>query len=98
MHRCIKCYSEFEGSEDIIQKGCPKCGSKFFEYTHHGQVKGIKQSKGDSVESIMIKENGIYEVNLSALMEDDSIIISDEEGKYLIDINFLLKKKLREKR
>jgi hypothetical protein len=31
-------------------------------------------------------------------MEDDSIIISDEEGKYLIDINFLLKKKLREKR
>jgi hypothetical protein len=46
----------------------------------------------------MIKENGIYEVNLSALMEDDSIIISNEEGKYLIDINFLLKKKLREKR
>ena len=93
MHRCIKCHSEFEGSEDIIQNGCPKCGSKFFEYT-----KGIKESKGDSVETIMIKENGIYEVNLSSLMEDDSIIISDEEGKYLIDINFLLKKKLREKR
>ena len=98
MHRCIKCHSEFEGSEDIIQNGCPKCGSKFFEYTHHDQVKGIKESKDDSVETIMIKDNGIYEVNLSALMEDDSIIISDEEGKYLIDINFLLKKKLREKR
>ena len=98
MHRCIKCHSEFEGSEDIIQKGCPECGSKFFEYTHHGQVKVIKESNGDSVETIMIKENGIYEVNLSSLMEDDSIIISDEEGKYLIDINFLLKKKLREKR
>ena len=98
MHRCIKCHSEFEGSEDIIQNGCPKCGCKFFEYTHHDQVKGIKESKGDSVETIMIKDNGIYEVNLSALMEDDSIIISNEGGKYLIDINFLLKKKLREKR
>lgn len=97
VHRCIKCHSEFEGSEDIIQRGCPECGSKFFEYAHQGQVKGIKESKGDSVETIMVKENGIYEVNLSSLMEDDSIIISDEEGKYLIDINFLLKKKLREK-
>lgn len=41
----------------------------------------------------MVHDHGIYEVDLPSLLEDDSIIISDEEGKYLIDINFLLKKK-----
>jgi uncharacterized protein len=98
MHRCIKCGAEFKGnSEDIIQKGCPFCGSKFFEYRHKGKVEEIKRIKGDSIETIMVKADGIYEVNLSSLLEDDSIIVSDEEGKYVIDINFLLKKKMREK-
>lgn len=98
VHRCIKCGAEFKGdSEDIILKGCPYCGSKFFEYSHQGRVKKIKESKGNSVETIMVKEHGIYEVNLSSLMENDSVIISDEEGKYLIDINFLLKKRLKNK-
>ena len=96
VHRCIKCGAQFKGeAEDLILKGCPDCGSKFFEYSHKGRVKEIKESKGSSVETIMVKEHGIYEVNLSALLENDSVIVSDEEGKYLIDINFLLKKKLR---
>lgn len=97
VHRCIKCGAEFEGTDLIILNGCPECGSKFFEYSHQGKVKGIKKSNEGSVETIMVKEHGVYEVNLSSLMEDDSVIISDEEGKYLIDINFLLKKRLREK-
>jgi uncharacterized protein len=45
----------------------------------------------------MIKEHGIYELNLPSLLEDDSIIVSDEEGMYVIDINFLLKKQMKEK-
>ena len=45
----------------------------------------------------MVKGQGIYDVNLTSLLEDESIIVSDEEGKYLIDINFLLKKKMKEK-
>jgi len=45
----------------------------------------------------MIKEHGIYEVNLPSLLEDDSIIVSDEEGMYVIDINFLLKKQMKDK-
>ncbi len=98
VHRCIKCGAEFKGdSEDIILEGCPFCGSKFFEYHHKGRVEEIKRIKGDSIETIMVKADGIYEVNLPSLLEDDSIIVSDEEGKYVIDINFLLKKKMREK-
>ncbi|HBN97245.1 MAG TPA: hypothetical protein DDZ66_13180 [Firmicutes bacterium] len=42
----------------------------------------------------MVKEQGVYEVNLSSLLENESVIVSDKEGRYLIDINSLLKKKL----
>ena len=57
----------------------------------------IHEIKGDSIETVMIRENGIYELNLPSLLEDDSIIVSDEEGMYVIDINFLLKKQMKEK-
>jgi predicted nucleic acid-binding Zn-ribbon protein len=87
----------FKGEPEDILKGCPECGSHFFEY--HQQDKEDKKEKplGKSVETIMVHDHGIYEVDLPTLLEDDSIIVSDEEGKYLIDINFLLKKKLKEK-
>ena len=95
MHRCIRCGFEFtEESEDLIIKGCPQCGSKFFTYTKKGR--GKDEDKMESVETIMVKGHGVYEVNLSSLLENDSIIVSDEEGRYLIDINSLLKKKLKE--
>jgi Zn-ribbon containing protein len=46
----------------------------------------------------MVKEHGVYEVNLESLISDESVIISDEEGKYLIDINYILKKKIKERK
>ena len=98
MHRCIKCGAEYEeDSKDLIMDGCPECGSKFFEYRQKGKVKEIHEINGDSVETIMVRDNGIYEVDLPSLLKEDSIIISDEEGKYLIDINFLLKKQMKDK-
>lgn len=98
VHRCIKCGAEFKiDSEEIILKGCPECGSKFFEFHQKGKIKEIHEIKGDSIETIMIKEHGIYELNLTSLLKDDSIIVSDEEGMYVIDINFLLKKQMKEK-
>ncbi|MCE5214057.1 MAG: hypothetical protein LLF83_04980 [Methanobacterium sp.] len=96
MHRCIKCGLEFKGdSEDIIINGCPECGSKFFAYTKKGRVKKIKETNGESIESIMIKDHGVYEVNLSSLLENESLIISDEEGRYVIDLKSLMNKKLK---
>ncbi len=96
MHRCIKCGLEFKGdSEDIIIKGCPECGSKFFAYTKKGKVKKIKETNGESIESILVKGQGVYEVNLSSLLENDSLIISDEEGRYVIDLKSLMNKKIK---
>lgn len=98
MHRCIKCGYEVEGDiETIITNGCPECGGKFFAYTRKDQVKeaaGDKDPVEDPVEGVMVKGQGVYEVNLSSLLENDSVIVSNEEGRYLIDINSLLKKKL----
>ena len=97
MHRCIKCHQEYKDSEDLLLKGCPNCGSKFFEFHQDGKVKEIKEIKGGSVETIMVHEHGVYEVNLESIMADESLIVSDEEGKYLIDINYILKKKIKDK-
>lgn len=95
MHQCIKCGFKVEGDiESIVTKGCPECGSKFFTYTKKAPAKKTEDGKGESVEGVMIKGQGVYEVNLSSLLENDSVIVSNEEGKYLIDINTLLKKKL----
>jgi predicted nucleic acid-binding Zn-ribbon protein len=98
VHLCIKCGALFKGNPEDILKGCPECGSHFFEYYHEAKLDDKKEEpQGKSIETIMVHEHGIYEVDLPSLLEDDSIIVSDEEGKYVIDINFLLKKKIKEK-
>lgn len=97
MHLCIKCGALFKGTPEDILKGCPECGSHFFEYHHENKDGEKEKPHGKSIETIMVHDHGIYEVDLPTLLEDDSIIVSDEEGKYLIDINFLLKKKIKGK-
>lgn len=92
VHLCIKCGAIFKGNPEDILKGCPECGSHYFEY-HPDEDDKKETPNGKSVETIMVHDHGIYEVDLPTLLEDDSIIVSDEEGKYLIDINFLFKKK-----
>ena len=96
MHLCIKCGALFKGDPEDILKGCPECGSHFFEY-HPDEDDKKNEKHGKSIETIMVHDHGIYEVDLPSLLEDDSIIVSDEEGKYLIDINHLFKKNKREK-
>nr|WP_255772543.1 Zn-ribbon domain-containing protein [Methanothermobacter sp. K4] len=91
VHQCIKCGEKFRSSEELTD-GCPKCGSRYFRYVADRRD---PEPVGDPIETIMVRKNGIYEVNLTSLLEDDSIIVSDEEGKYFIDLNFLLKKNLK---
>lgn len=97
MHRCIKCQAEYQTSDKLLE-GCPQCGSKFFEYHQEGKAPKIREARGDSIETIMVHEHGVYEVDLPSLLDDDSIIVSDEEGKYFIDLNFLFKKRMKEKK
>lgn len=93
VHQCINCGAKYKSVAELSE-GCPKCGGRYFRYTHK---KRRGESRGDSIETIMIHENGIYEINLTPLLKDDSIIVSDEEGKYVIDLNFLLKRNLKKR-
>lgn len=98
MHLCIKCGALFKGKPEDILKGCPDCGSHFFEYYNEGKETAKKEKpQGESIETVMVHDHGIYELDLPSLLEDDSIIVSDEEGTYVIDINFLFKKKMNGK-
>jgi len=98
VHLCIKCGALFKGKPEDILKGCPECGSHFFEY-YKDQTETAEKEKpqGESIETVMVHDHGIYELDLPTLLEDDSIIVSDEEGIYVVDINFLFKKKMNEK-
>lgn len=98
MHLCIKCGALFKGNPEDILKGCPECGSHFFEY-YKDKTETTEKEKphGESIETVMVHDHGIYELDLPTLLEDDSIIVSDEEGIYVVDINFLFKKKMNEK-
>jgi len=94
VHQCINCGAQYTSVAELSD-GCPKCGGRYFRYIQERKKK--KKTSSDSIETIMIHENGIYEVNLSPMLKDDSIIVSDEEGKYVIDLNFLLKKNLKKR-
>lgn len=97
VHLCIKCGALFKGEPEDILKGCPECGNHFFEYHPRDKDNRKEEPHEKSVETIMVHDHGIYEVDLPALLGNNSIIVSDEEGKYLIDINFLLKRKIKDK-
>ena len=104
---CNKCGTELEG-EDLI-KGCPKCGSKVFKFIKTKDTsKTLKnlQSKShhegnqfsrDSIESIRVKDNGIYELNLNQILSGETSVFSDDKGNYAIDIAGLLKKSIEDK-
>lgn len=55
--------------------------------------KDIEEFKKENIESVLVKQKGIYEVNLEHLLEDDSLVFADEKGNYVVDINSLLNKK-----
>jgi predicted nucleic acid-binding Zn-ribbon protein len=96
---CAECGHELK-EEDILN-GCPECGSKKFKFVNQKQRKkeGKKEETStkksideSSIEQVKVEDRGVYEVNVSKLLDGGSDIYSDKEGHYAIDINSLLKK------
>ena len=106
MNVCGKCGRELHG--DDLLEGCPDCGSKLFKFVNTKAIeeknRREKEEKENpiieeeltidenSVESIKVEDKGVYEVNLSQILDGESEVFSDKEGNYAIDINSLLKK------
>jgi predicted nucleic acid-binding Zn-ribbon protein len=48
-------------------------------------------TKGEHIESIRIIENGTYDINLPLLLSRKELVMSREEGNYMVDLNSALK-------
>jgi hypothetical protein len=99
-HRCTKCGKLYPDGDMRILNGC-ECGNNKFIYVPkekrepEKQVEEIKKElSGMGVESVKILAPGMYEINIEKLLERDEIVIAlQEDGRYIIHLPSLLKKK-----
>ncbi len=101
-HKCTKCGKVYPDGDMRILSGC-ECGNNKFLYvpkekrTVEEQVEEIKKEfSGMGIESVRILAPGRYEINLEKLLERDEIVIAlQEDGRYVIHLPSLLKKRKR---
>ena len=106
-NKCVKCGFIFGDNINLLN-GCPYCkGKKFFfvnnNINKNTNNKSIKKKEHlsheknlskNSIGSLKILNKGSYEINLNHLFQHVDIIVElIEEGKYIIDLSSLLKKK-----
>jgi hypothetical protein len=97
-HRCTKCSKEYQDGDMRILQGC-ECGNNSFLYVpkekKEGKAEEIKTQLSEmGIESIKIIAPGQYEINLDKIFSRDEIIIAlQQNGRYVIHLPSLLKKK-----
>ncbi len=106
-HKCTKCGKEYPDGDYRILKGC-ECGNNKFFYvpkdrrvrkdTHEPKTedekKEVKIEEFEGIESVKIIAPGMYEIKLENLFSKNGIVIAlQEEGRYVIHLPSLLKKK-----
>lgn len=104
-HRCTKCGKLYADGDMRLLQGC-ECGNNKFIYVpkekrtedvevQAEQVK--KEFERFGIESVRIIAPGQYEINLEKLFEREEIIIAiQEDGRYVIHLPSLLKKKKKD--
>ncbi|AGK60997.1 Zn-ribbon containing protein [Archaeoglobus sulfaticallidus PM70-1] len=101
-HQCTKCGEQYPDGDTRILSGC-KCGNNKFLYIpkvkkdSEEQIREIEEQLTDiGIASVKIIAPGKYELNLERLLQSDEIVIAlEEDGKYVIHLPSLLKKKGR---
>lgn len=99
MHSCTKCGKTYEDGKLPKNFSC-QCGNS--RYSYHGMyverdkiVKEINSILGEEqpldIHSIKIVKDGMYELNLTKLLNQPIIIQVKQEGKYLIHLPSLFK-------
>jgi hypothetical protein len=103
-HRCTKCGKEYADGDVRILSGC-ECGNNRFLYVprvkreREEQVEEIKEQLSEmGIESVKILAPGMYEINLERILERDEIVIAlQEDGRYVIHLPSLLKRRKEKK-
>lgn len=103
-HRCTKCGKLYADGDMRLLNGC-ECGNNKFLYVPREKAEKPEEVAQElkkelsrfGIESIRIIAPGQYEINLERLLEREEIIIAlEEEGRYIIHLPSLLKKKPKE--
>lgn len=104
-HRCTKCGKLYADGDMRLLNGCD-CGNNKFLYVPKERevekaeevAQGLKKEfLRFGIESVRIIAPGQYEINLEKLLEREEIIIAlEEDGRYIIHLPSLLKKKPKE--
>ena len=108
-HKCTKCGKIYQDGDYRILKGC-ECGNNRFLYVPKEKPKKkeeerkkeekeeIKLDDFEGIESVRIIAPGMYEIKLENIFSRDGIVIAiQEEGRYMIHLPSLLKKKKKSK-
>lgn len=103
-HQCTKCGKEYADGDVRILSGC-ECGNNRFLYVPKAkrerkeQVEEIKEQLSEmGIESVKILAPGMYEINLERILERDEIVIAlQEDGRYVIHLPSLLKRRKEKK-
>lgn len=101
-HRCTKCGKEYSDGDMRILQGC-ECGNNKFLYVPKEkrdakeQAEEMKNQLSEmGVESVKILAPGQYEINLEKILSRDEIVIAlQEDGRYVIHLPSLLKRRKR---
>ncbi len=99
-HRCTKCGKLYPSGDMRVLSGC-ECGNNKFLYVPdekrereeiEQEIK--KEFTQMGIESVRILSPGRYEINLEKLLEGEGIVIAlQEDGRYVIHLPSLLKKR-----
>jgi hypothetical protein len=104
-HQCTKCGKEYADGDVRILSGC-ECGNNRFLYVskvkreREEQVEEIKEQLSEmGIESVKILAPGMYEINLERILERDEIVIAlQEDGRYVIHLPSLLRRRKKKGR
>jgi len=100
-HRCTKCGKEYPDGDMRLLQGC-ECGNKKFLYVPKAREKSTEEQAEEvksqlsemGVESVKIIAPGQYEINLEKILSREEIIIAlQEDGRYVIHLPSLLKRR-----
>ncbi|MEM4472318.1 MAG: Zn-ribbon domain-containing protein [Archaeoglobaceae archaeon] len=102
-HRCTACGKLYMDGDLRLLQGC-ECGNNRFLYVpkeekvERTEIEEVKKELTRfGIESIKILAPGMYEINLEKLLEREEIIIAlEEDGRYIIHLPSLLKRKTKE--
>jgi hypothetical protein len=95
-HQCIRCGGVYPDGSDVLLKGCPVCGSRFFFFFKNESLQKVQNMKLTNDERKEI-ESDIKQIigpeeERPVILDLESINVS-KPGKFEIDLVALFKRK-----